>query len=76
MTIRYSKTIAELPNAEVLQACRADTPLAKGRAIFAEGAATIEQDALNRVPMTPLEMRRYELQVANNILELFGLALS
>ncbi len=73
--MKTSKTIAEMSNGDLLQAMRADTPLARVRAVFAENYAEIEQREMQRERLTPIERRRMEMQAANRILELFGVAL-
>lgn len=74
--MKLSQTIDEMTDREVLDAMNADTPLARVRTIFSRCSAEIEQAGMQRRSLTPIEMRRLELQAANNILELFGIALS
>lgn len=76
MTQTTSKIITDMTGQEVLDACRADTPLARVRQVFSANFAEIEQASHQRAMPTPLEFRRMELQAANRILELFGLELS
>lgn len=59
----------------MLDACQADSPLSRVRRIFSESYAEIDQDSRQRAPSGPLEIRRMELQAANRVLELFGMAL-
>lgn len=70
-----SQIIANMTGQEVIAACHADTPLGRVRRIFSENYAEIDQASRQRDPPGPLEYRRMELQAANRILELFGLAL-
>lgn len=71
-----SKIIAEMSGREVLDAIAADTPLSRVWRRFSEGYAEIDQAGRQRNPPSPIEVRRMELQAANRILELFGVALS
>lgn len=70
-----SQTIKNMTGREIIDALQADTPLAKVRAIFSQRSAQIEQAQAQRTPLSPIEMRRMELQAANAVLALFGLAL-
>jgi len=76
MTHKPSKTIAAMTDGEVLDACRADSPLSRVRAAFSEGYAEIDTASRQRVPPGLLEYRRMELQAANRICTLFGIELS
>ena len=71
-----SKIIAEMSGREVLDAIAADTPSVASVATVLRGYAEIDQAGRQRNPPSPIEVRRMELQAANRILELFGVALS
>lgn len=73
--VKRSKTIAAMSGREILDACRADTPLARVRQVFSENYAEIDQAGRQRVTPSPLEYRRMELEAANRICDLFGIAL-
>jgi hypothetical protein len=73
--MKHSKTIAAMSGREVLDACRADSPLSRVRAIFAECYAEIDQAGRQRKTPSPLEIRRMELMAANQICGLFGIEL-
>lgn len=70
-----SKIISGMTGREVLDALRADTPLARIARVFSDGYAEIDQAARQRRPASPIEIRRMELQAANRIASLFGIGL-
>lgn len=74
--VKDSRIIRNMTGREVIDALQADTPLAHIRRIFSERSAQIEQASRQKHPFDPIEIRRMELQAANSILELFGIALS
>ncbi len=50
------------------------TPFAKARLAFSSAAAGIEQACAQRVPASPIEVRRMEFAAVERILAAFGLA--
>ena len=65
-------SIKEMTPKEILDTCRSDTILNKVRAIVSNAHATMEQDALQRMPPPPIEVRRTELLFAEQICMLFS----
>lgn len=52
---------------EVMDALRENTPLNRARAIFSGAWAAIEQACLQRVPPSPIEIRRMEFEAVRKI---------
>jgi len=73
--IQRSRIIKTMTDEEILAACRADSPLARVRAVLYENLAVMEHESAQGPPKTPLENRRQELQIANEICALFGIGL-
>jgi hypothetical protein len=71
-----SKIIAEMTGREVLDAMSADSPLARVRTVLLEIYGEMVRADRQRGITDLIENRRMELQAANRILELFGIALS
>jgi len=52
---------------EVMAELRADTPLNRARCVFSGFAARIEQEAMQRKPADPIEIRRIEFEAVEAI---------
>lgn len=59
-------------NAQVMTELRSDTPLNRARAQFSSYAARIEQEANQRDPAGPIELRRIEFEAVEAILAAYG----
>lgn len=70
-----SQIIKNMSDKEVLAAMQSDTRLAKVRRLFHFGYAELEQAAAQRKPLSSIEQRRMELQIANDICALFDAGL-
>jgi hypothetical protein len=68
-------TIKNMTADEVLNALKADSPLSRVRRELSSFVGQQEQAREQRRIISSIEMRREELQAANRILDLFGLAL-
>jgi hypothetical protein len=60
------------PAAEIMAALRADTPLNRARAIFSSYAAKLEQAAMQRRPIDPIEARGLEFEATTKIADALG----
>lgn len=61
-----------LSDREVIELLQSDTLIAKVRRLFSQGCAEIEQACAQRNPPGPVEIRRMELKIADNIYKLFA----
>jgi hypothetical protein len=61
-----------LSDREVIDLLQSDTLIAKVRRLFSQGYAEIEQATQQRNPPSPVELRRMELKIADNIYKLFA----
>jgi hypothetical protein len=56
---------------EVMAAIRGHSPLARAHAILSDGIGRIEQADMQRKSLAPIERRRMELEIAQEIMSLF-----
>jgi hypothetical protein len=65
------KKARDMTDREVLDAVQSTDPLARVRALFSQGMARIEQADMQRKSLAPIERRRMELEIAQEIMSLF-----